>query len=102
MSKTYDTACYELAVKFLEDHYDPVPVLQAQELAGAIQDAIEDWLAGEGKSGKCEGGCTLWDCGRPKEHSGPCQPAGGQPVDTWKLLDSEFQKIFGGKKDAGT
>lgn len=44
----YDVKCYELAVAFLEDHCDPVPVLRAQELAQVIQDAIEDWLSGEG------------------------------------------------------
>ena len=49
MSKGYDTQCYDLAVAFLEDHYDPVPTLKAQELAQVIQDAIEDWLLGEGK-----------------------------------------------------
>ena len=77
MTKTYDTSCYDLAVKFLEDHYDPVPVLQAQELAGVIQDAIEDWLAGEGK-----------------------EPA--PKPEAWEFLNNEFQKIFRSKKDAGT
>ena len=79
MSKTYDTSCYDLAVKFLEDHYDPVPVLQAHELAGVIQDSIEDWLAGEGKDVA------------PKPEQQP-----------WEFLNNEFQKIFGGKKNAGT
>ena len=46
---SYDHSCYELAVKFLEDHYDPVPIIKAQELAQAIQDAIEEYLIVEGK-----------------------------------------------------
>lgn len=24
--------------------------------------------------GRCEGGCSLWDCNRPAGHAGPCQP----------------------------
>ena len=24
--------------------------------------------------GQCEGGCTLWRCGREKDHAGPCAP----------------------------
>jgi len=78
MSKSYDTACYELAVKFLEDHYDPVPVLQAKELAWTIQTAIEDWLEGEGKAETVKS--------EPQTH---------------EFLNSEFQKIFGSKKDVG-
>jgi len=46
---SHDSHCYDLAVMFLEDHFDPVPVLKAQELAQVIQDAIENWFAGEGK-----------------------------------------------------
>ena len=23
---------------------------------------------------RCDGGCGLWDCGRPAGHAGPCQP----------------------------
>jgi len=76
MSKSYDSKCYDLAIKFLEDHYDPVPVLQAQELAGVIQDAIEDWLAGEGKAKTAD---VLTD------------------PTPWEFLNNEFQKIFGGK-----
>ena len=79
MNKSYDSKCYELAVKFLEDHYDPVPVLQAQELATAIQDTIENWLVDQGK----------------EVESKPDPQA-------WEFLNNEFQKIFGGKKDAGT
>ncbi len=45
----YDVKCFDLATAFLEDHYNPVPVVKAQELAQVIQDAIEDWLQGEGK-----------------------------------------------------
>ena len=26
-------------------------------------------------SAPCEGGCSLWNCGREKGHAGPCQPA---------------------------
>ncbi len=49
MKKGYEVKCYDLAVWFLEDHFDPVPFLKAQELAQHIQDAIENWLAGEDK-----------------------------------------------------
>jgi len=77
---TVDRKVYELAVAFLEDHYDPVPVLQAQELAGEIQDCIESWLEAEDKA------------------NAPKPPS----AETWKLLDSEFQKIFRSKKNAGT
>lgn len=45
----YDSGCYDLAVKFLEDHYDPIPVKKIHELAQEIQDCIELWLEGEGK-----------------------------------------------------
>jgi len=24
--------------------------------------------------GRCDGGCTFWDCGRPAGHAGPCAP----------------------------
>lgn len=43
----YDQKCGELAVKFLEDHFDPIPESKVDELAQVIQDAIEDWLRGE-------------------------------------------------------
>lgn len=46
---SYDIKCFELAIKFLEDYFDPVPLTKAQELAQVIQDAIEDWLEGEDK-----------------------------------------------------
>ena len=74
MSKSYDSKCYDLAVKFLEDHYDPVPVLQAQELAGEIQDCIESWLEAEDKA----------NAPKPEPQA-------------WEFLNNEFQKIFGGK-----
>ena len=71
-----DRKVYDLAVAFLEDRYDPVPVLQAQELAGVIQDAIEDWLESEGKAKTTD---VLTD------------------PTPWEFLNNEFQKIFGGK-----
>jgi hypothetical protein len=40
----YDIKCFELAAQFLEDHFDPVPLTKAQELAQEIQDCIEAWL----------------------------------------------------------
>ena len=82
MTKTYDTGCYELAVKFLEDFYDPVPELHAHELAGVIQDSIENWLAGEGK--------------------GMVSKPESTPESAWEFWNNEFQKIFRSKKDAGT
>lgn len=45
---SYDQKCGELAVKFLNDHYDPIPENKVDELAQVIQDAIEDWFTGEG------------------------------------------------------
>jgi hypothetical protein len=44
---SYDIKCFELAAQFLEDHFDPVPLTKAQELAQEIQDAIDIWLEGE-------------------------------------------------------
>jgi hypothetical protein len=44
LGQMYDIKCFELAVQFLEDHYDPVPLVKAQELAQEIQDCIEQWL----------------------------------------------------------
>lgn len=44
----FDSKCGELALAFLEDYYDPVPVTRVNELAQVIQDAIEGWFEGEG------------------------------------------------------
>lgn len=41
---TYDPKCYELAVYFLEDHYDEVPKEIAMKLAKEIQESIEDFI----------------------------------------------------------
>jgi hypothetical protein len=49
LGQMYDIKCFELAVQFLEDHFDPVPLTKAQELAQEIQDAIENWLSSESK-----------------------------------------------------
>jgi len=46
---SYDRKCRDLAIEFLDDHYDPIPETAIDELAQVIQDAIEDWLRGEGK-----------------------------------------------------
>jgi len=73
MKMSYDTKCRNLAVAFLDDHYDPIPETKIHELAQVIQDSIEDWLAGEGKDAA------------PKP----------VPLDTWAFFDGEFQKIFG-------
>ncbi len=41
---SYDPKCYTLAIQFLADHCDPIPLTKASELAQEIQDAIEAWL----------------------------------------------------------
>ncbi len=45
---SYDPACYHLAIKFMSDVYDPIPLTKASELAQVIQDAIEIYFDGEG------------------------------------------------------
>ncbi len=47
MVKTFDSKCYELAVYFLEDRFDKVPVLIAENLARDIQQAVEDFFLDE-------------------------------------------------------
>ena len=42
-TKTYDPACAELARHFLEDEASESDV---SELAGEIQQAVEDWMDG--------------------------------------------------------
>ncbi len=32
------------------------------------------------REGRCDGGCTFWDCGRPAGHAGPCAPP-DRPTD---------------------
>lgn len=49
LKQMYDIKCFELATQFLEDHFDPVPLDKARELAQEIQDAIEEWLSSESK-----------------------------------------------------
>jgi hypothetical protein len=44
---SYDPKCYQLAIAFLADHTDPIPLTQASELAQIIQDAIESYFEGE-------------------------------------------------------
>lgn len=73
---SYDTKCKELAVAFLEDHYDPVPETKIAELAQVIQDAIEDHLNGEGVFDR--------------------EPMAA--MSTAEFLNDEFQKIFGPRK----
>ncbi len=41
---SYDQGCYKLAIQFLGDHCDPIPLTKASELAQVIQDAIEMYL----------------------------------------------------------
>ena len=44
----YDPRCFELAGVFLEDESEELKTPEKQDLlAQTIQDAIEDWLAGE-------------------------------------------------------
>ena len=45
---SYDSKCYDLALVFLQDHYEKVPVILAQQLAQVIQDSIETYLYAEG------------------------------------------------------
>ncbi len=42
----YDSDCYELAEKFLDDDDEGHTDKQTGELAQAIQDAIENWFVG--------------------------------------------------------
>lgn len=67
---------------------------------GSAQDTLE----------LCDGGCSLWDCARPKGHSGPCQPKDdpegwdrelwqqidnlGKNTDTLKRLGTAFERMF--------
>lgn len=46
MSTSYDVKCYELAKAFLKDHPDPGMQRDdcAEELAGMIQDVIDDYM----------------------------------------------------------
>jgi hypothetical protein len=47
--KTCDPEVYQLALYLLQDKVRPAPrVVQAYELARAIQQAVEDWLEEEG------------------------------------------------------
>lgn len=34
----------------------------------------------------CNGGCSLWKCGRPINHPGPCQPPSSKPVGGFDLI----------------
>jgi hypothetical protein len=43
-TRTYDTKCYDLAEAFLEDEPAMNTESRRKDLAGTIQQAIEDWL----------------------------------------------------------
>jgi hypothetical protein len=44
MAKTYDKKCWDLAVHFLSDEPELDSPANCNELAGAIQEAIELWF----------------------------------------------------------
>ena len=60
-----------------------------------MNDSIKHDLPSKVK-GKCQGGCTLWDCARPKGHPGPFQPANDdeQPPDVKGFLTTFMAHKF--------
>lgn len=41
---SFDSKCFDLAEHFLADEWDEVPTAMKNDLAQAIQSAVEDWF----------------------------------------------------------
>jgi hypothetical protein len=51
-------------IKLADKHIEKAKILGGGTLTAGIRQALD----------QCNGGCTLWQCGRSKGHEGPCQP----------------------------
>ena len=66
-----------VALRWIADQFervgigDDTEVDESEECYRIVTEAIKQ-LTPEGA--QCEGGCSLWECGRSMGHAGPCQP----------------------------
>lgn len=80
--KLFDPKCFELAESFLSDSavLRDVPG-KANELAGEIQQCIEDWMQGEEAARPCVASGNPGWCDTHRCFRSTCQEAGRWPVE---------------------